>query len=121
MAGILISALTGKTFMGDEFIPTGDEDTSQWLSKYAQAAGFGDTASKRIARTGTIMMRELLPLIIQQTIDGIQADGPLGGLLAGGGEFVGISTSSFKPSTYGKKAKPKPISRQSRQSARSRR
>jgi len=96
VAGSLASALFGKTFTGDEFIPTGDEPTAQALAEYAKKAGFSKTTSERIGKTGQITVRELMPLIIQQTIEGVQTDGLMGGLVSGAGEFIGVSTSSFK-------------------------
>ena len=98
-AGIIWDAISGKTFIGDSFVPIGDEDTAMALAKYARQAGFGDTVARRIGQTGEITQRELMPLIIQQTIEGIQADGLMGGLLSGSSEAIGVSASSFKPRT----------------------
>ena len=99
MAGLLASIVFGKTFTGDEFIPTGDEPTSMAIAKALSNRGVPDSVADKVGRTGQIAIRELMPLIIQQTIEGIQADGPFRGLIAGGGEFVGISTSAFEPRT----------------------
>lgn len=97
--GLILSAMTGKTFIGDEFIPTGDEDTAQAISKFLRNAGAPESVARGVAKTGEVALRELAPLIIQQTIEGMQSDGLWGGLLSGSGEFVGVSTSSFKPRT----------------------
>jgi len=102
---MVFSALSGKTFTGDEFVPVGDEPTAQAIAQWVRDTGGSEKVAQRVAKTGEIAMRELAPLVVQQTIEGIQVDGPMGGLLTGAGEFVGIGASAFEPRRKSTRAK----------------
>lgn len=92
---LLLSAITGKTFVGDEFWSAEDEETAKIVNKKLGELGVPDRPRKHIAAGAQFTQRELVPLVFQAVIEAMQTDDPLVGLLAGAGEFIGVGTTSF--------------------------
>ena len=105
VVGSLMSALFGKTVSGEDFVPLADGDTAKAVAKFIVDSGGSEKVAKNVVKTGHVAARELMPLIIQQTIESYQVDGGLGAALAFGGELTGIGASTFEPQRGRKRAR----------------
>lgn len=113
-ASFTVSALKGTTWDYGEFIPIGDETTARAIGDTLISMGWEPHIANVIAQTGEIALRDFLPIISEQAVESLIADGPLNALLSTSTEFVGFNTQTFDPSNVRTPVKERKASQQRR-------